>query len=178
VPSSVLSVALAAARLAPSLLALAMSGMPASPVEKGLQAVKGLWGVSSSAFKDLTKTTTKLSVQTWNATQEAIAGGALGTVGLPKNQVEVASPTINVVNGLASPTIAWDVDSEWTKPFSTGSPVKKPMMEEAEAFSDFNFWRSPTSSADPASEVNPEFDAYMFWKPPQPTLDDLEGRSR
>ena len=75
----------------------------------------------------------------------------------------------------------YDVQTEWERPFSTGSPPKKeaaePSAEDAAEFSDFNFW-STRPLPSPADESEESYNDAIYWKMPEPTLEQLEARSR
>ena len=74
-----------------------------------------------------------------------------------------------------------DFQSEWTRPYSSGSPMKKAEAGPAdvEEFSDFNFWKQTplpaTMVEEDDSETN-DFSEVNFWKQPMPTLEELEAR--
>ena len=106
--------------------------------------------------------------------------------GFTANTVGALTGAFDALGSLASgkghrqPT--FDVQAEWTRPYSTGSPQKKPTEpDEDEEFSDFNFWKAPMPSVAILDSKDtpppaPEFADYSYWKAPMPTLEQLDAR--
>ena len=152
----------------PSPLSLSPSmSAPKQPESPVVGAIKGLWGQTS-----------KLTVTVASNVAEAL-GKSLGQ-NTPNKKSTVGSP-----NGLSAEWVG-DVQTEYARPFTTGSPSKKSAAEADQAeFSDFSYWRTNPAMApldsgvvaalasDAAEAV--QYNEANFWKAPQPTLEQLNG---
>ena len=99
--------------------------------------------------------------------------------------VSISAVPMDLLGGskdVGSPTLR-DVQTEWERPWSTGTPKKKPIeADNAAEFSDFNYWRTtplppPALVPDVQEEAAKEYNEMAFWRPVQPTLAELEARS-
>jgi len=126
-----------------------MPEQPASPLEG---AIKGFWSSTKGVWSSAT--------EAWAAATDATQG------------VNLTSSKKERVLHIEIPKR--DVEAEFSRPFSTGSPLK--MMKDVEdsaEFSDFAFWsvRPPPLTEDPGEDT---YNDLNFWKPVQPTLAELE----
>ena len=97
------------------------------------------------------------------------------------NQI-TGTPQAKPAAGVVHSPLAIDVGSlhafnaaEWSKPFSTGSPNKKP-DEDASDFNEFSFWRNAVPLPSEDTKPSDSYNDVNYWKPPQPTLEQLETR--
>ena len=130
------------------------------------------------------------TVRIWDITDEPTC---VKTVSVASNVAEalgkIGGPSPGKKSEVASPMVgpsAWvhDVQEEYARPFTTGSPTKKsaPDADQAE-FSDFSYWRPAMAPLDrgvvaalasEAAEAQ-QYNEANFWKAPQPTLEQLGG---